>query len=630
MSAITGIFYRDDQVVSLKIIEKMNDCLSHRGPDGSYVWHQGEVALGHQMLHTTPESLKEKLPFEDPKSGLVITSDARIDNRSELAPLLHLEDVKEVPDSLFILKTYQKWGENCTKKLLGDFAFVIWDKNRKVIFGARDHMGVKPFYYHLSKTKFLFASEIKAILGILKEPYKINEDKIADHLVPLSEDKEMTFYQNILRLPPSHSILVSLVDENLKQYWSLDPEKKIFFNSDEEYFMNFRKIFDEAVKCRLRSINPVGCRLSGGLDSSSIVSVAKNLLQKDDKPKLKTFSAVFDDLPECDERHYINKLVDSEGIQPFFIRVHEFSPLYPIKMAMKFLDEPFYAPNYYINHYVFSEAQKQSVRVLLDGVDGDRIVSHGNGYLVDLFREIKIKKLFKEVRGISNRLGVNPLTILLFKVIFPQLPPNIKKYYRKFRGVNEVRNLDFINSELAKRTEIKKIYEESYVEPLMNNIGSRDIHYLILNTGVVQHFLELADHRAAQFSIEARHPFYDKRLVEFCYAIPTNLKIRDGWDRFILRSSMDNLLPPEIQWRPKKTDIGINFVRNIIKFDMKDIDDLFQNLGIIEKYIDLKNLNFSYDKLLNEKCDLELFKLWKVITLIIWSHTLDKIVCCSE
>ncbi|MEN6553259.1 MAG: asparagine synthase-related protein, partial [Methanobacterium sp.] len=118
--------------------------------------------------------------------------------------------------------------------------------------------------------------------------------------------------------------------------------------------------------------------------------------------------------------------------------------------------------------------------------------------------------------------------------------------------------------------------------------------------------------------------------VEFCYAIPTNLKIRDGWDRFILRSSMDNLLPPEIQWRPKKTDIGINFVRNIIKFDMKDIDDLFQNLGIIEKYIDLKNLNFSYDKLLNEKCDLELFKLWKVITLIIWSHTLDKIVCCSE
>lgn len=108
----------------------MNDRLAHRGKDGTGVWFDGSVALGHQMLHTTQESLHEKLPFKDENSGMIITADARIDNRAELAPLLNLEDSKNVPDSAFILKAYKMWGEQCPKELLGDFAFAIWDPKR--------------------------------------------------------------------------------------------------------------------------------------------------------------------------------------------------------------------------------------------------------------------------------------------------------------------------------------------------------------------------------------------------------------------------------------------------------------------------------------------------------------------
>ena len=181
MSAITGIFYRNGRDVNLDQINKMNDSLSYRGNDGSGVCLDGSVALGHQMLHTTKESILEKLPFKDENSGIIITADARIDNRDELASTLKLENNSKVPDSLFILKAYQKWGEQCPEKLLGDFAFVIWDNQK--IFCARDHIGVKPFYYYLSNNAFFFASEIKALLTNPEIKYQINKTKDSIFLI---------------------------------------------------------------------------------------------------------------------------------------------------------------------------------------------------------------------------------------------------------------------------------------------------------------------------------------------------------------------------------------------------------------------------------------------------------------
>ena len=139
----------------------MNDRLSHRGPDGSNTWCEGPVAFGHQMLMTTPESLNENLPFHDEKAGLAITADARIDNRKELSKHLDIEDNENLADSYFILKAYEKWGENCPEKLLGDFAFAIWDSNKEQLFCARDHMGVKPFYYYLSDEPFSLQLRLK-------------------------------------------------------------------------------------------------------------------------------------------------------------------------------------------------------------------------------------------------------------------------------------------------------------------------------------------------------------------------------------------------------------------------------------------------------------------------------------
>src|SRR4028118_649697 len=164
MSAIAGIYYLDGRPVDCADLGRMVDTLAHRGPDGADVWCEESVGLGHRMLWTTPESLLEKLPLVDQTGNLVITADARIDNRDELIEVLGLTDhpAEKITDSQLILAAYERWGDRCPEYLLGDFAFAIWDRRQQQLFCARDHMGVKPFYYYHSDRLLVFASEIRS------------------------------------------------------------------------------------------------------------------------------------------------------------------------------------------------------------------------------------------------------------------------------------------------------------------------------------------------------------------------------------------------------------------------------------------------------------------------------------
>src|SRR6267142_6895205 len=278
MSAILGIYYLDSRPVDRMDLDRMIETLAHRGSDGSGVWNDKSVGLGHRMLWTTPESLHERLPLA--KDGLTITADARIDNRDELINLLRLppRPSESISDSELILAAYELWGEHCPEKLLGDFAFAIWDSRKQLLFCARDHFGVKPFYYYSSDKVFTFATEIKALLRLPEVPRQLNETKIAAHLTSIDIDKEITLYRDILRLPPAHSIKVNREGIRVQSYWSLDPSRSQVMRSDEEYAEAFRELFTEAVRCRLRSAFPLGFMLSGGLDSSSVTCVARNLL----------------------------------------------------------------------------------------------------------------------------------------------------------------------------------------------------------------------------------------------------------------------------------------------------------------------------------------------------------------
>lgn len=635
MSAITGIFMRNGKEVDPQLMKKMNDKLSHRGPDGSAIWCNGPVGLGHQMLWTTPESLHEVLPLEE--NGLVITADARIDNRAELSEHLGIRDEEDVSDSYYILKAYTKWGEECPDKLLGDFAFAIWDKNEEKLFCARDHMGVKPFYYYLDEDMFVFGTEIKALFEVEGVPKEINDLKIAFYLKKIRTDKNLTFYDSIFCLASAHYIILNKNYLRIKQYWELDPKLKIKMESEEDYKQAFLKIFAEAVHCRLRSTFPLGFELSGGLDSSSVVRMARNLLDNEFKKKnngqkqIETFSMIFNDFPEINEHYYINIVNNASGISPNLIKSDNISPLKNIKSILWYQEQPFYTPNMSILCNMYKKMTDKKIHVVLSGEGGDQTISRGKKYFSELTMTFKWIKLAREIIGQSKNTGVNILAIFLGNAIFPLIPSSMKIITKKI-----LLNLNFIETEQKDISILNENFNKSLeeVDYFRNNeiIQNKSInkakenHYFEISVLSPQTNLEMINKLASSFKIEPRYPFYDKRLVEFCYSIPTEIKFKNGWDRYIQRISLENILPEEIRWRPLKKFFHSLYIKNLLLFENKYLDEIFVDENhVIDYYVNINLTKILYKKYKNGNKNIVIVRyLWLVTILNSWLKEIKK------
>ena len=636
MSGIFGVFYHDGKLAEPEVLQRMSDTLAHRGSDGADIWCEGFVGLGHRLLWTTPESLLEKQPLADNNGNCVITADARIDNREELISRLHLKDRKaeKITDVELILRAYHKWGEKCPQELLGDFAFAIWDEQKQQLFCARDHFGVKPFYYYSSSEQiFTFASEIKAIFSLSEIPRIINEERIGDYLIGNFEDLAITSYQDIFRLPPASYMTVTSEEINIESYWSLDPAKETRFDSDEEYAAKFLEIFTEAVRCRLRSCSNVGSMLSGGLDSSSITCVARKLLPKGQK--LPTFSAIFDRLKECDERQYINPVLNQGNYQPNYLHGDRRTPFTDINRIFEYEDEAFFAPGFAIITWGICElARDQGVNILLDGYDGDSTVCHGSGYLHELAKAGSWLRLWQEIKGVAkvyNESAWQGFWNYFYAYTLNRSKPiklwrKLKEKFKKTFIIEEDRsqsidgtfNLDFVRRiDLKQRERKLKEIENS------SNQTCQAEHYRILTQGIHPFGLEIFDKAAAACSLELRYPFWDKRLVEFCFSLPPEQKLSQGWSRIVMRRAMENILPTEVQWRTSKMDFTPNLVDGLLSQEKSTLEQLiFHNYQILSKYINTDVLQNMYnDQISSTKSKpnpKEIQFIWKATSLGLW------------
>ncbi|MBH8571536.1 lasso peptide isopeptide bond-forming cyclase [Nostocaceae cyanobacterium CENA369] len=663
MSGIMGVQNLNSQPVSYQYLEKMVDILAHRGPDGADIWVEESVGFGHRMLWTTPESLIEKLPLVNQAGNLVITADARIDNREELIPLLKLPErpIEKITDSEFILAAYEKWGESCPEHLLGDFAFAIWDKRQQSLFCARDHFGVKPFYYYyLPNQVFVFASEIKALLCLPQVPRRLNEVRIADYLALMMEDKAITTYQDILRLPPAHSMVVNQSGLNIWSYWTLE-QRELQLESNEAYAAEFRKIFTEAVRCRLRSAFAIAAHLSGGLDSSAITCVARNLLTQEGKTQLHTISSIFDKIPECDERAYINAVLEQGGLIPHYVRGDGIGPLSNLNSIFQYEDEALLGPSHFYPWTINDAAKKLGLRITLDGFDGDTTVSHGTTRLSELARQGKWNTFAQEVKALSPHHNVSHTAVLrnyglpqlrdLAKqfrwIAFAQAVQKIHQYFgisRKLliihhgikpfiqqilqRWHKQEKSQKSLISQipLVKRQFAEQIHLEERIQTLDNSTQSpltlREEHWRSLTQGILVYTLEQMDQYAAMFSLEARHPFMDKRLIEFCLALPSEQKLCQGWGRMVMRRALDGILPETIQWRGGKTNLTPNFLHGLVHRDRQILDEVMCNkLESIEKYINVDFLRTAYQRLISaddKASNDDSTVVWQAVTLALW------------
>lgn len=561
MSAICGIVHRHREPVATHKIVQVMKALKTYGPDGSGLWQEREAALGHQMLHLTPESLSETLPWQDETTGLVITADARLDNREELSTVLAISPQagQDLSDSQLILHAYMKWGDQCPHRLLGDFSFAIWDVRQQKLFCARDIFGVRPFFYHSSPKSFIFASDLNAILAAPEVSHKLNEPLLAAYLQQqdiMFAQKQLTFYDEIHKLPPAHCLTLTPGNQVLHRYWSPQNLPEIRLKSEADYAAMLQDLLDQAVRCRLRCAFPIGAHLSGGLDSSAVAIVAARAL----KPKGETLQGFSWSPPITtpiesakDERTLVEEICNREDIECNYVALT--GQDYLNHRVRKFLSEP--TEMLESEQKVQAEVAAQKIRMVLSGWGGDEAITfNGRGYFAELFVTGRWRTLYRELklRGRVHELGLRGQIIR--KVIVPLLPDSLvmrlealtNKYYQP------AGESGYISPKLAKKVQLRKKNLPKLPYQPREHSGVRTNQQMLLDYGHLTNRIEAWAISGSQHQLVYSYPLLDRRIVEFALGIPVDLFFKQGWKRYLFRLSTGNLLPERVRWNKTKED----------------------------------------------------------------------------
>ncbi|UAY52057.1 asparagine synthase (glutamine-hydrolyzing) [Ferruginibacter albus] len=556
MCGIAGIISTDKRLLNRDNLQRMTDALSHRGPDGEGFWMNvnSTVGFGHRRLSIIDLSASAAQPMHYLDRYTIIYN-GEIYNYIELKEILQKQGYhfKSKTDTEVILAAYDYWKEECLFRFDGMFAFAIYDAIEDTLFAARDRFGEKPFYYYKDDDHLFFASEMKALwaLGINKE---VNPKMLLNYLtigyVQNTVDKKETFFKSISSLTPAHYLKLNISSKNfeIKTYWRLNKEYGVKI-SDKEAIEKFTELFTTSIKRRLRSDVPVGTSLSGGLDSSSIVTIINQLYATgcaDYKPAC--FSAVFPGF-EKDETPYINSVINKFRLNSFTVRPSADELITTFKKICYHQEEPFHSSSVYAQYKVFELATQNNVKVLLDGQGADESLAGYSKYIHWYLQEIighrKLQLAGKEMKAL--RRNQVPIQWSVKNVLATFFPPHVavfleKKAYKKITGHTDLTN-DFINS-------FKGMEWGGIFKPIVTNLN--DILYFNTIQFGLEELLRFADRNSMAHGREVRLPFLSHELIEFIFSLPANFKIHDGWTKWILRKSMDKRLPDDIVWRKNK------------------------------------------------------------------------------
>ena len=630
MSGISGIYNLDGRDVDRDLLARMNAAIAHRGPDGSGKWVDRNVGFGHQMLATTPESLREVQPFYDDDLKLCLTFDGRIDNRGEIRDALKDAGarLRTDTDAEMVLMAYRYWGTACPEKILGDFSFALWDGGKRRLFCARDILGIRPFYYHFDGRAFLFGSELQQILKVPYVPREPNEGMIGEVLVSAVNNKEETLFKGILRLPPAHFLIVEPGRLRKQTYWKLKPEKEIRYRSDQEYADHFLEIFTEAVRCRMRTADRVGSQLSGGLDSSAVSCVAQSLIRSGavSGNSFETFSIVFPGWI-CDESEYsaaVNRKWRIQGnAKPPKIR-KRFG--YEAQVD-RYLDIPDY-PNGTMSDSIENLAKEKGFTVLLTGLGGDEWFTGSQYHYCDLLRKFQIKSLIRQVRQDFGLYSVIPFPSkpLLKFSLRPLIPENILRGLRNLTHRSDTTPA-WIEPAFARSICLPERMRRK-VDWRRFSSCAQAAQYTASTSGFQTHAIEMEERSASYFGIELRHPFHDRRILEFGMAIPEEQRCRGHCDKFILRRAMRDYFPETVLQRQSKAEFSQVFKKAL---QAQGDEGIFDSLSIAatgwvnatkiqRMYKQFKQVNIPKD----EEIKIDLWPFWHIFGIDIWFNRVYK------
>ena len=564
MCGIFG-FVSQKELVDLTKLEAVSKIIQHRGPDDEgYLLASTEtknhrsfkgdsspsnlnhphinsavsdynLAFLHRRLSIIDLSVAGHQPMSYENGNFWITLNGEIYNylelKTELEKLGYL--FKSITDTEVVLAAFAQWGYECVNRFNGMWAFAIWDVKKQELFLSRDRLGVKPLYYTFSDGTFIFSSEIKGILKYSNNHFDFNEKKIREYLIKgqiIIGESEETMFNGISQLQPGSNLILKGKNYKIEKYWAI--KINISKASREEHLRRFKELFQDSLKLRMRSDVEVGSCLSGGIDSTSIVSYAS----KEFNVKFNTFSAIWPNTRH-DEYKYMKLVNEMYNAHSNYIETDLSDIIGLIDKITWHQEIPIAGSSLVAQWEVMKKARKEGVPVLLDGQGADEILSGYPAYLIPYVNELvsrgKIKTLMQFVKnkeyygfGLKRIFKQQVKRYLLKPAIKPLLPiskQELKKYCNTLR-YNSSLSSNFLPDYLKEQIE-------------KSNLSS---------------LLHFEDRNSMAHSIEARVPFLDYRLVEYCINIPSEQKISNGFTKTILRDTMKEYIPKEIFMRRDK------------------------------------------------------------------------------
>lgn len=559
MSALAGVLNLDGAPVDPSLLERMAERLAYRSPDGMGSWRDGAVGLAHGRLWTTPEEVGEEQPLRDPECGLALAADARIDNREELLALLGDGPGGRqagVSDAGLILAAYRELGEGFCERLLGDFAFALWDGRRRRLLLARDALAMRQLFYAQAGQSLVFGTTIGSVLAALPERPPLNRNLIEAFLQgsyrPWIRE---TVHQGVLRFPPATLLVADAGGVRLRRWWRPGDTFRGAFSSDEEWVEAFGEVFERSVRCRLRGTTPVGIMAGGGLDSAAIACVARRAL-RGEQASLRVFALTFEETPSADEREYLDELAAwLDGVPVHRIPAdHLPLGLEPVAGHGPPLDEPPISLLRSQGEALLVRAAQSGCRVVLTGDAANAVLGHSFYGDPRALGFLGWRERRAELPYFRARRGQGTLELLARALFWPRLPAGIREALRRLaggRGKGWVRPAG--PGSWRRRLPPLPRPERGRRLPPSGRWAARSIErpFDLARHGMM-------DVTAAWAGVEWRQPFLDRRLVDLMMHVPPRLRSWRGEDRRILRLSMRGKMPERI--RRRRTKIHTNDV----------------------------------------------------------------------
>ena len=572
MSVQAGVWNFDGRPVGPKQIEDISEFLKQLGPDGESRYVDGSVALLYRPFHTTVESRREKQPYFSHR-GFILTWDGRLDNRHALVADLRSDLEANPTDVAIVAAAFDRWETDCFRRLIGDWAVSIWKPEQRELFFAADYMAIRHIFYYLKKGRLLWSTDLSSLVLLSNDKFHIDDDYIAGYLAH-NPDAYLTPYLEIREVPPGQFVRVRDGGALVERFWRFSPKSRIRYKTDAEYEDHFRYVFRQSVQRRLRSDSPILGELSGGLDSSSIVCIADDILAKEgaETPRLDTLSYYDKTEPSGDDWTYFRKIeaqrgragihIDGSklGASPDSLACSGFCPLPGALGFGQTLDTE-----------RADAVRRGGYRAVLSGIGGDEFmggVPDPRAHLGDLLVQFKFFSLAKQLMawGLVKR---RPWVQLLWQSAIDVVPASLGRYFAK-----EAKIEPWIRKDFAKRTRLT-------IRQL--DVDEHFGFWLPTRRSYIAGVLTMANNMAklapsANAIEEARYPFLDQALIEFILSIPASQMLRPGEKRSLMRRSLAGIVPQEILSRRTK-QVGERTPMLILEKSWDELRNIYQNVS---------------------------------------------------